>query len=208
MTRILAIADQVEEGLYGDLLRRLAPDLIISCGDLPFDYLENLVSLSDKPLVYVPGNHDQDLTPRPTNWAPLSFDDPIPGPQGCENADGRFVEAAGLTLAGLGGSVRYREGPNQYTQGEMKRRALGLELRARIRRRRIDVFLAHSPPLDSGDGEDAPHRGFAAFHRLIAQLRPRLFFHGHLHPYGRKHDDRRLGAALVVNAVPYRLIEL
>ena len=208
MTRILAIADQVEEGLYGDLLRQLAPDLIVSCGDLPFDYLENLVSLSDKPLVYVPGNHDQDLTPRPTNWAPLSFDDPIPGPQGCENADGRFVEAAGLTLAGLGGSVRYRKGPNQYTQGEMKRRALGLELRARIRRLRIDVVLAHSPPLDSGDGEDAPHRGFAAFHRLIAQLRPRLFVHGHMHPYGRKHDDRRLEATLLVNAVPYRLIEL
>ena len=202
------MADEVEEALYGGALDQLRPDLILSCGDLPFDYLENLVSRTDKPLVYVPGNHDADLTPRPTNWAPLSFDDPVPGPQGCENADGRFVDAAGLTIAGLGGSIRYREGPNQYTQGEMRRRALGLELRARIRRRPIEVLLAHSPPLDSGDGQDPAHRGFGAFHRLIAQLSPALFVHGHLHPYGRKHQDRKIGSTLIVNAVPYRLIEL
>jgi Icc-related predicted phosphoesterase len=90
----------------------------------------------------------------------------------------------------------------------MRRRALGLELRSRVRRRRIDVFLAHSPPLGCGDGEDAAHRGFGAFNRLIEQLQPRLFIHGHLHPYGRKHEDRVLGQTCVVNAVPYRLIEV
>jgi Icc-related predicted phosphoesterase len=208
LARVLAVSDQVDEGLYGDLLGELAPDLIVSCGDLPFDYLEYLVTRANKPLVFVPGNHDQDLTPRPTNWAPLSFDDEIPGPQGCDNADGRFVEAAGLTIAGLGGSIRYRDGPNQYTQGEMRRRALGLELRARLGRRRVDVFLAHSPPLRSGDGEDAAHRGFGAFRRVIQKLQPRLFVHGHLHPYGRKHEDRVLGPTRVVNAVPYRLLEV
>jgi len=208
LTRILAVADQVAEGLYGDLLGELHPDLIVSCGDLPFDYLENLVTRANKPLVYVPGNHDADLSlPDPT-FAPLRFGEPIPGPQGCENADGRALQAAGLTIAGLGGSNRYREGPNQYTQGRMRRRALGLELRVRLLRRQVDVFLAHSPPLGCGDGEDGPHRGFAAFHPLIARLAPKLFIHGHLHPYGRPHEDRRIGSTRIVNAVPYRMLEL
>src|SRR5207248_10906752 len=132
-----------------------------------FDYLENLVSRANKPLVYVPGNHDADVAPRPTDWAPLSFDDPIPGPQGCDNVDGRALEAAGLLIAGLGGSIRYREGPNQYTQGEMGRRALALEMRLRLRRRHPDVLLAHSPPPGCGDAEDGPHRAFAASHRLV-----------------------------------------
>ena len=46
MTRILAIADEVDEGLHTDKLARLRPDLVVSCGDLPFDYLEYVVSTS------------------------------------------------------------------------------------------------------------------------------------------------------------------
>jgi len=30
--------------MYGDRLPSLNPDLVIGCGDLPFDYLEYLVS--------------------------------------------------------------------------------------------------------------------------------------------------------------------
>jgi len=40
MTRILAIADEVSEALYGGSLSDLKPKLVVSCGDLPFDYLE------------------------------------------------------------------------------------------------------------------------------------------------------------------------
>src|SRR5262249_58105031 len=53
MTRLLAVADEVDEALYGDALSRLRPDLIVSAGDLPFDYLENLVTRANVPLVYV-----------------------------------------------------------------------------------------------------------------------------------------------------------
>ena len=58
MKRILAIADEVDDAMYTDKLARLRPDLVLSCGDLPFDYLEFIVSRLDVPLVYVPGNHD------------------------------------------------------------------------------------------------------------------------------------------------------
>jgi len=53
-TRILAIADEVDEGLYGDKLDRLDPHIVLSCGDLPFDYLEHIVSRLNVPLLYVP----------------------------------------------------------------------------------------------------------------------------------------------------------
>src|SRR5438093_2983758 len=108
-TRILAVADEVDELLYGDRLPTLKPDLVLSCGDLPFDYLEYLVSRMDVPLLYVPGNHDPSLRPPDTTWTPLRAIDlerPAPGPQGCVNIDGRLLEVRGLRIAGLGGSLR------------------------------------------------------------------------------------------------------
>ena len=57
MIRILAVADEVEEVLYGSRLSDLHPDLILGCGDLPFDYLEHLKSVAGVPLLYVHGNH-------------------------------------------------------------------------------------------------------------------------------------------------------
>ena len=96
MTRILAIADEVDEALYTDKLTQLRPDLVVSAGDLPFDYLEYIVSRLDVPLVYVPGNHDAELRSSEPTWTPLGADAPERGPLGCVNADGRVVVAAGL----------------------------------------------------------------------------------------------------------------
>jgi Icc-related predicted phosphoesterase len=212
MTRILAIADEVDEALYGDKLARLRPDLVVSCGDLPFDYLEYIVSRLDVPLVYVPGNHDPQLrSPDPT-WAPLRAEVPIPGPQGCVNADGRVVVAAGLRIAGLGGSMRYKLGPHQYTDAEMRWRSLSLEVRIRLQparvARRIDVLLTHAPPLGWGARDDLAHRGFAAFVRLVRVLGPRALIHGHIHPYGQSKAERALGTTQIINAVPSRLVEI
>lgn len=225
MTRILAIADQVEEALYGPALKRLEPDLVVSCGDLPFEYLEYIVTILSVPLVYVPGNHDPDLR-RPSVDETPGFQPGLligagrsiwpsgpRGPEGCLNVDGRIVETAGLGVAGLGGSIRYAGGPNRYTQGQMRRRALRIEARARLRRAlrrgRVDVLVAHSPPLGLGDELDDPaHVGFSAFHRLVAKLRPALLLHGHVHPYGEERPDRWMGKTKVINVVPYRVLEI
>ena len=212
MTRILAIADEVDEGLYTEKLIELRPDLVLSCGDLPFDYLEYVVSRLAVPLVYVPGNHDPEVrSPDPT-WMPLRADAPIPGPQGCENADGRVVSAAGVRIAGMGGSMRYRPGPNQYTDAEMRWRALSIEVRVRVnparRARTLDVLLTHAPPLGWGQRDDVAHRGFVAFQRLARVLAPKVLIHGHVHPYGHGEPERPLAGTRVVNAVPSRLIEI
>jgi Icc-related predicted phosphoesterase len=86
-------------------------------------------------------------------------------------------------------------------------------MRARLRRadgkRRLDVLVTHAPPEGfSGKYDDLAHRGFAAFNRLIKNLAPLLHVHGHVHPYGVKQPDRKLGRTLIVNVVPLRLIEL
>ena len=211
MTRILAVADQVEEGLDRRRLLEIAPDLVLSPGDLPHGYLDFLVSTLNVPLLYVPGNHDPDLQPGLPTLDTQAWDLSTLGPAGCDNADGRVLDAAGLRVAGLGGSIRYNRGPNQYTQREMWWRALRLELRVRLRAlrggRRLDILLAHSPPLGVGDGPDPAHQGFAAFHGLVGRLRPRLLVHGHLHPYQRPVTDRELGSTKVINAVGYRILE-
>jgi len=201
------VADEVDDALYEDGRQQLKPDLILSAGDLPFDYLENLVTRAAVPLLYVPGNHDADVKFHRGTYGPVVVEEPIPGPEGCDNVDGKILEVDGLRIAGLGGSIRYREGPNQYTQAAMRRRALALELRARLRKP-PDVLLTHSPPRGLGDGDDLPHQGFEAFNRLLTVLHPRLMVHGHLHPYGRQRQDRQLGGTLIVNAVPHRLLEL
>jgi uncharacterized protein len=213
VTRILAVADEVDEGLYGQKLIDLRPDLVLSCGDLPFEYLENLVSRLDLPVLYVPGNHDPGLGRPGSAWAPLAFEPDPTGPRGCIGVDGRIVKAAGLRVAGLGGSIRYRAGPNQYSEAQMRRRAYRLKLWARLPRRfgggPVDVLLTHSPPAGETDqAGDEAHRGFAAFNRLYPALRPKLHLHGHRLRIGPGTGDRFLDGTLVVNAIPYRLLEL
>ncbi len=217
MPRILAVADEVDESLGGEALAQLRPDLVLSAGDLPFDYLEYLVTVLNVPLLYVPGNHDPELRERREELAwPPSVElkdtrDPV-GPLGCTNVDGRIEDVAGIRVAGLGGSVRYREGPNEYTQKEMRGRARWLRRRAAVRgvhgRRGVDVLLTHAPPLGVGDEDDPAHQGFEAFMQLVERLSPKLLVHGHVHPYGQARPDRLLGTTTVVNAVPFRLLEV
>ena len=212
MTRILAVADEVDESLYGDKLDKLLPDLIVSCGDLPFDYLEYLVSRANVPLLYVPGNHDPSVRPPDTSWTALEHKVIVPGPEGCDKVDGRVVEVQGLRVAGLGGCLRYKPGPNQYSQAQMRWRALRLELRIRLKRvragRKLDVFITHAPPFGVAEAKDAAHVGFAAFNRIITDLHPLLLVHGHIHPYGRTQPEKLVNGTRIVNAVPWRLIEI
>jgi Icc-related predicted phosphoesterase len=214
MPRILAIADEPFPGLP-DLVEA-RPDLVLSCGDLPWEDLERIVDLANVPLLFVPGNHDPALVPaRVAVWPPSieirDLTDP-PGPRGCTSVDGRVEDAVGLRIAGLGGSIRYREGPNQYTQSEMARRARRLARRARWKTLRdgrgVDILIAHSPPKGLGDEDDRAHEGFESFHRLVRRLRPRLLLHGHIHPYGITRPDRSIDGTRVVNVVPYKVIEL
>ena len=90
------------------------------------------------PLVFVPGNHDPDISGYRISRAGLPLRAGLPArppwPDGAINAEQRVVDAAGLRLAGLGGCRRYRAGPNQYTDRQQARRARALARRAWWRR--------------------------------------------------------------------------
>jgi calcineurin-like phosphoesterase family protein len=214
--RVLAVSDEVDDGLLADVRAVSAAGLILACGDLPFGYLGSLMNALDVPLVFVPGNHDPDLSGYRSSRAGLTLRAGLPAippwPDGAVNADGRVVDAAGLRVAGLGGSLRYSGGPNQYTDRQQARRALALRGRARWRTLRdgkdVDVLLTHAPPRGVGDGDDAPHRGFTALHGLAAALRPAALLHGHVHPYGAPVRQSALGHTVVCNVTGWHLIEI
>lgn len=212
--KALVVADEVEERLWTSAVHHHPADLVIGAGDLPYLYLEFLAGALDVPCVFVPGNHDPDLSGY-TRYGGLSMKDGFPtvwpGPAGGVNADGRIVDVAGLRVAGLGGSVRYNDGPNQWTQRQQARRARRLVRRARFRRwrdgRDVDILLTHAPPRHCGDREDPPHRGFDCLHRTIELLRPKWLLHGHIHPHGEAVPDRRVGETTVRNVVGHRIME-
>lgn len=121
MVCVLAVSDEVDEGLYADLSPVRAAQVILACGDLPFEYLGYLMNGLDVPLVFVPGNHDPDLSGYRQTRAGLVLRAGLPArqpwPPGAINADGAIVEAAGLRVAGLGGCRRYAPGPNSTATG-------------------------------------------------------------------------------------------
>ncbi len=171
--------------------RDLQVDLVLAAGDLPWDYLESLVSLLDAPAAYVPGNHDPSGV----------------GPHGLVDVDGHVRTIGGLRIAGLGGCVRYNEGPHQYTQSEYDTRASGLLREARDAEP-VDVLLTHAPPLGLGDESDPAHLGISALHGVLETLLPSWHLHGHIHPYGMHKPDRQLGQTTIRNVIPWQLIDI
>src|SRR5580698_9496469 len=105
--RVLAVSDEVDDAIAADPGPARDADLIVACGDLPFEYLGSLMNALDIPLVFVPGNHDPDLSGYRSSRAGLTLRAGMPArtplPDGAVNADGRVVDAAGLRVAGLGG---------------------------------------------------------------------------------------------------------
>jgi len=213
---VLAVSDEVDSALYADVGAVRGARLIVACGDLPFDYLGYLMNTLDVPLVFVPGNHDPDVSGYRTSRAGLTLRAGLPArppwPDGAVSAERDVVEAAGLRIAGLGGCLRYNDGPNQYTQRQQARRARSLARRARWRaardRRGVDVLLTHAPPRGVGDREDRAHQGFDALHWLIGRLQPSLLLHGHIHPDETPARVQRLGRTVVRNVVGHHLLDI
>lgn len=202
--KILLLADREERALWGDwsagMKERLSEvELILSAGDLDPDYLEFLVTMLNKPLVYVRGNHDGRYDEKP--------------PEGCVSADGKIIEVCGVRILGLGGSMRYKPGPDMYTEREMKRRISSMSwqrLADRLSGREgFDILLTHAPCKGYGDMDDLPHRGFECFNELLQRYRPRLHCFGHVHrEYGkfRRMSEHPSGTTLI-NACGYYIYE-
>jgi Icc-related predicted phosphoesterase len=194
--KILCVADQIDPLVYTPSIRERFKDcdLALCAGDLPLDYLEYIVSMLDKPLYFVFGNHDLKEFRRykPTSsdhYHPDRFDEinsPMPG-GGATWIGGKTAQDGGLLIAGLGGSMRYNNGENQFTEAQMRREIAKLYPRLLMNKLRygrwLDILLTHAAPRGLGDRDDPCHLGFNAFLWFMRKFRPRYLIHGHIHLY-------------------------
>lgn len=187
--KILAIADEESKYLWDFFEKEKLEgiDLILSSGDLNPRYLSFLATFTSAPVLYVHGNHDDKYQRVP--------------PEGCICIEDQIYEHEGVRILGLGGSMRYRPGVNQYTEKEMVKRVKKLRFKL-FRKKGFDILLTHSPAYQLNDGRDLPHQGFQVFNTLMDKYKPRFFIHGHVHmAYGRQHKRYdQYGDTHVINA--------
>ncbi len=205
--QILSVSDRVSEVVYSPQVRRLfgSADLVLSCGDVPYYYVEYLVSALDVPVFYVRGNH--------AKLVEYGNAGQRTAPGGAVDLHRRVVVQDGLLLAGVEGSVRYSRGPFQYTQEQMWRHVWHLVPRLLVNRmlhgRFLDVFVTHAPPWGIHDMPDWPHQGIRAFRWLLETFKPAYHFHGHIHLYGPAERFRsRFGETTVINTYGHRFLQL
>ena len=187
--KILLLADQAEPTLWEHLDKRKLEgvELVLSCGDLPASYLSFLTCFTSAPILYIRGNHDDRYDKHP--------------PEGCECIEDQVVTVGGLRILGLGGSMRYNRGINQYTEREMRQRVNRLRFKL-WRSGGIDILL--------GDDTDLAHIGFETFLDVMDRYPPRYMVHGHVHQ-NYQYNFKRIrqhGDTTVINAFGYYLLDV
>jgi uncharacterized protein len=203
---ILSVSDEVDALIYSPRVGVLFAnvDLLISCGDLPYSYLEYLSCHIPAPMFFVQGNH-----------VPMNGRD-VKAPHethGGFDLHQRSTYSKGILLAGMGGSHDYNKGPYQYTQSRMWYQTFLLAIKILKNRpiygRFLDIFVTHAPPIGIHDQPDLPHQGFKAFLWFDQVFQPRLHLHGHIHYY--RPDtviQTHLGKTLIVNTFRYKKTEI
>ena len=205
--QVLSISDSVSQQVYSSQIRHLfgEADLAISCGDLPYYYVEYVVSALDVPVFYVRGNHAKKVEYGNAGQRTA--------PAGATDLHRRVVYRKGLLLAGIEGSVRYKPGPFQYTQRQMWGYVWQMVPRLLLNRavygRYLDIFVTHAPPWGIHDMPDWPHQGIRAFRWLIEVFKPAYHFHGHIHLYGPNARYRtRFKETEIINTYGHRYSRL
>ena len=170
-------------------------DLILSCGDLKPQYLSFLASFTKAPVLYVRGNHDDCYE--------------IDPPDGCICIEDSIYNFNGLRIMGLGGSINYNNGKNQYTQNQMKKRVKRMWFKI-MRNHGFDILLTHAPAAGFHEGDDRAHKGFDIFSELIDRYHPKFFIHGHVHKdYSRNFVRQdQIGDTTVINGYERFTLEI
>lgn len=194
--KILALADMESKYFWEHYEPGMLEgiDLVLSAGDLKASYLDFIATFCRAPVLYVHGNHDEHYLKSP--------------PEGCICVDDDVVTCRGLRIVGLGGSMWYHPGPFQYTEKAMRRRVRRLRFKL-WRSGGFDLLLTHAPAKGINDGDDRPHKGFAAFCALMDRYRPDYMVHGHVHmTYGQVPRRAQYGDTQVINAFERYIFEI
>lgn len=194
--KILVLADVESQYLWDFFEKEKLEgiDLILSCGDLKPQYLSFLASFTKAPVLYVHGNHDDCYEKTP--------------PEGCVCIEDKIYIHEGVRILGLGGSIRYKNGINQYTQEQMNKRVKKMWFTMK-RNHGFDILLTHSPAAGVCDGFDHAHQGFTAFNQLIDKYSPKYFIHGHIHKNYQSNfmREQRVGDTIVINGYDRVIVE-
>lgn len=200
--KILCVADHIDPLVYSPNAKDRFKDIdfVLSAGDLPMDYLGFISATLNKPIYFVFGNHNLKKLEQFRNPGSLMKDGPnldvyTANYYGSTYVGGKCIRAKGnLLIAGLGGSILYNGGENQFTDLQMWMKVLKfipkLLWNKLIHKRYLDIFLTHSPPRHLGDREDDCHRGFIAFRWFLKTFSPKYMIYGHIHLYSQ--NDPRL----------------
>ncbi|MDR2803873.1 MAG: metallophosphoesterase [Treponema sp.] len=217
--KALCISDEVDPLIYSASIRRRFADvdIVLSAGDLPMEYLEFIISSLNKPLFFVFGNHNLDqfcyykYNGIFDKLGMVAMKKNIPG-LGTVYAGGKVIKEGRILIAGLGGSKRYNNGKNQFSDFEMYLKIIRLipHLLLNCLRygRAIDVLLTHAPPYGIHDRADACHSGFRAFLWFMKIFKPKYLIHGHTHLYDMM-ESRKTSfyKTIVVNAYSHFVME-
>ena len=195
--KILAVSDIESKALwdYFDKSRLEGIDVIVSCGDLKAEYLSFLATFFYDPVLYVHGNHDESYEKKP--------------PEGCICIEDQVFVHQGVRFLGLGGSMRYKPGPFQYTDRQMSLRAVRLWPKIAAHHG-FDVLVTHAPAFGQGDAPTPAHQGFKSFLSLMDRYSPQVHLHGHVH---LNYDPlsgrvRRYQETTIINAYEKYVFEL
>ena len=200
--KILIVSDHENRYIWDhfDGSKFLDIDCIISCGDLHSEYLSFLVTMINKPLFFVYGNHDTEYTRKP--------------PEGCESIDGKLITFKGVRILGLGGCMKYGGDhrvsipPFQYTEKEMIKRIRKLTPKIMFKKG-FDILVTHSPAEGVCDGKDMCHTGFRSLLALMEKWQPQFMIHGHMHMgFGKGKRFVTHHSTQVYDAFEYYILEI
>jgi len=187
--KILCVSDKIDPLVYTSSIRKRFADvdIILGAGDLPLDYLDFIATSLNRPMLYVFGNHHF-VQQTPESYMTLEDGFRVNlKDDSHSNIGSKVRREEGLIIAGLGGSMRYNNGPNQFTEFgmymEIAKLIPGLLFNRLLRGRFLDVLLTHAPPWGIHDKPDKCHQGFKAFLWFIRKFKPRYLVHGHIHLY-------------------------
>lgn len=189
--KILCVSDQIDPQVYSSNIKeRFADvDFVLSAGDLPLDYLDYIISSLNKPLFFVFGNHHTEELKHYKKALnnPMLFDYKEYLGCGAVHLGSKVKTEGNFILAGFGGSMRYNNGSNQFSDFEMFLEIVKLIPRLLWNRlfhgRFVDILLTHAPPRGIHDKNDKCHTGFKTYLWFMKVFKPKFLVHGHIHLY-------------------------
>jgi len=223
--KILCVADHKDPLVYSPNVKNRFGDvdLVLGAGDLPLEYYGFIVSSLNRPLYFVFGNHNLKRlhlfrnTPAgmPASPGGSVLENLYSKSFGATYIGGKVVriKSKNLLIAGLGGSMRYNKGDNQYTELGMFMNILKMVpslLWNKIRYGRyLDILLTHASPRGIHDRNDPCHIGFKSFLWFMDKFSPRYLLHGHIHLYSLNEKRvTRYKNTTVINTYDHYLIDI